>query len=114
MGGMEGTDGQAESLSLTKHATAQVVAGHSEGSVLYRMLFGLTSRRRRRPGDGGNLAESVELIEQKDSVLDQSEQPETKVESLRGWWTTNPYWEREKLAERLGPRYDKEGTHNGR
>lgn len=103
---MEGKDGQAESPLLTKHAAAQLVTGYSEESVLYQMLFGLTSRQRRCLGDGGNLAEFVELIEQKDSVLDQIEQLETELEPLRTCWMTSPHSERDKLTERLNPLFD--------
>ena len=103
---MEGKDRQAESPSLTKHAAAQLVAGYSEESVLYQMLFGLTSRQRRCLGDGGNLGEFVELIEQKDSVLDQIEKLEAELEPLRNCWITSPCSKREQLSKRLNPLFD--------
>lgn len=103
---MEGKDEQAESLLLTKHAAAQLVAGYSEESVLYQMLFGLTSRQRRCLGDGGSLAEFVELIEQKDSVLDQIETLEGELAPLRASWMASARSKREKLAERLNPLFD--------
>ncbi len=103
---MEGKDRQAELPSLTKYAAAQLVAGYSEESVLYQMLFGFTSRQRRCLGDGGNLGEFVELIEQKDSVLDQIEKLETELEPLRACWVASPHSKREKLAERLNPLFD--------
>jgi|GEM_PF-3049055 len=91
---------------LDKHAAAQLVAGYSEESVLYQMLFGLTSRQRRCLGDGGNLAEFVELIDQKDNVLRQLERLETELEPLRARWMNVPCAEREKLAEQLNPLFD--------
>ena len=106
MEGMEGRDGRAESPSLTKHAAAQLVAGYSEESVLYQMLFGLTSRQRRCLGDGGSLAEFVELIEQKDSVLNQVETLEAELEPLRACWMASPRSKREELSERLNPLFD--------
>jgi flagellar biosynthesis/type III secretory pathway chaperone len=103
---MEGKVAQAESPPLTKHAAAQLVAGYSEESVLYQMLFGLTSRQRRCLGDGGNLGEFVELIEQKDSILDQIEKLEIELAPLRASWMASPRSNRESLAERLNPLFD--------
>ena len=103
MGGIEGQD---KSPSLTKHAAAQLVAGYSEESLLYQMLFGLTSRQRRCLGDGGDLAEFVELIDQKDAVLNQIEQLEVELDPLRDCWMSAPRSKRENLAERLNPLFD--------
>ena len=103
---MGGTKGHSQRTSLTKHAAAQLVAGYSEESVLYQMLFGLTSRQRRCLGDGGSLAEFVELIEQKDAVLAQIEQLEIELAPLRTCWLDSPRAQREKLAERLNPLFD--------
>ena len=103
---MGGIEAQVQLPSLTKHGAAQLVAGYSEESVLYQMLFGLTSRQRRCLGDGGNLAEFVELIDQKDGVLDQIEQLEGELDPLRACWMNAPLTKREKLAERLNPLFD--------
>ncbi len=111
---MGGKAGQVESPPLTMDAAAQLVAGYSEESALCQALFGLTSWRRRWLGDGGDLAESVELIEQKDSVFDQPEKLKVEPAPPCDFWMASPCWQREKLAERLGPFYDKEGSRNGR
>lgn len=103
---MGGTEAQVQSPSLTKHAAAQLVAGYSEESVLYQMLFGLTSRQRRCLGDGGNLGEFVELIDQKDAVLDKIERLEDELDPLRACWLSAPRVKREELAERLNPLFD--------
>ena len=98
--------GEGKPARLSKHAAAQLVAGYSEESVLYQMLFGLTSRQRRCLGDGGNLSEFVELIDQKDSVLNQLERLESELEPLRARWMNVPCTEREKLADQLNPLFD--------
>jgi len=103
---MGGTEAQVQPPSLTKHAAAQLVAGYSEESVLYQMLFGLTSRQRRCLGDGGNLGEFVELVDQKDAVLNQIEQLEDELDPLRACWMSAPRVKRENLAERLNPLFD--------
>ena len=103
---MGGTKGQTQSGSLTRHVAAQLVAGYSEESVLYQMLFGLTSRQRRCLGDGGSLVEFVELTDQKDAVLGQIEQLESEIEPLRACWLMAPPARREKLAEQLNPLFD--------
>jgi len=94
------------SLSLSKHAVAQLVAGYSEESVLYQMLFGLTSRQRRCLGDGGDVTEFVELIDQKDTVLGQIEGLETELEPLRARWMAVCPTEREKTTRQLNPLFD--------
>ena len=96
----------AKTPLLSKHASAQLVAGYSEESVLYQMLFGLTSRQRRCLGDGGDLSEFVELVEQKDAVLNQIEQLEHDLDPLRARWMAAPYAKREGLAGQLNPLFD--------
>jgi len=91
---------------LSKHAAAQLVAGYSEESVLYQMLFGLTSRQRRCLGDGGDLSEFVELIEQKDHILSQIEQLEAELDPVRTRWIHAAHARREELAEQLNPIFD--------
>ena len=104
---MKATEGKSKrSGSLSRHASAQLVAGYSEESVLYQMLFGLTSRQRRCLGDGGNLSEFVELIDQKDGVLNKIEQLETDLDPLRTRWMMAPYASREELSEKLNPLFD--------
>jgi len=93
-------------VSFGKHAAAQLVAGYSEESVLYQMLLGLTSRQRRCLGDGGDLSEFVELIDQKDAVLGQIEQLETELAPLRTHWVSASCMEREKVAGMLNPVFD--------
>lgn len=92
--------------AFSKHAAAQLVAGYSEESVLYQMLFGLTSRQRRCLGDGGNLAEFVELIDQKDAVLTQVEHLESELDPLRVRWLSASPTEREHTAKQLNPLFD--------
>ena len=99
-----GASGQRGSLS--KHVVAQLVSGYSEESTLYQMLFGLTSRQRRCLGDGGDLSEFVELIDQKDAVLCQIEQLETELEPLRTRWMAATSSERERVAKQLNPLFD--------
>ncbi len=111
---MEGEAGHVKSPSLTIDAAAQLVARYSEESAICQALFGLNSWRRRWLSDGGDLADSVELIEQKNSVFDQPKKLETKPAPPCDPWMASPRWQREKLAERLGPLYDKEGTRNGK
>jgi len=94
------------SAKLSGHAVAQLVSGYSEEATLYRMLFGLTSRQRRCLGDGGDLSEFVELIDEKDSVLSQIAQLETELEPLRARWMSAPVAAREKVAEQLNPVLD--------
>ena len=101
------TESRVESAGpLSKHEIAQLVTGYSEESMLYQMLFGLTSRQRRCLGDGGNLTEFVELIDQKDSVLNQIGQLETELEPLRLRWVAMPHAKREKYADQLNPLLD--------
>ena len=111
---MEGEAGHVESPSLTIDAAAQLIAACSKESAICQALFGLNSRRRRWLSTGGDLAESVEPIEQKNSVSDQPKKLETESAAPCDSWLTTSRWQREKLAERLGPLYDKEGTQNGR
>jgi len=92
--------------SLSKHVIAQLVAGYSEESTLYQMLFGLTSRQRRCLGDGGDLSEFVELIDEKDAVLNQITELEGELEPLRARWMSAPFAERERVAEQLNPVLD--------
>ena len=104
---VQGRDAKTEALTpLGKHEIAQLVAGYSEESMLYQMLFGLTSRQRRCLGDGGDLSEFVELIDQKDSVLNQIEQLEAELEPLRSRWFSAGCAKRERLAEQLHPLLD--------
>lgn len=97
---------EREKAGFSKHTAAQLVAGYSEESVLYQMLFGLTSRQRRCLGDGGNLTEFVELIDQKDAILGQVEQLERELDPLRVKWLTAAPVEREHLAKQLNPLFD--------
>ncbi len=91
---------------LSKHVSAQLGAGYSEESVLYQMLFGLASRQRRCLGDGGNLAEFVELIDQKDEVLNQIEQLEADLDPVREQWMSAPSAERDRVGKQLDPLFD--------
>lgn len=91
---------------LSKHLVAQLVAGYSEESTLYQMLFGLTSRQRRCLGDGGDLSEFVELIDEKDAVLNQITGLETELEPLRARWMAASFSQRERVAQRLNPVLD--------
>ena len=91
---------------LSRHLVAQLVSGYSEESTLYQMLFGLTSRQRRCLGDGGDLSEFVELIDEKDAVLDQIAELESELEPLRAEWMAAQYGERDKVADQLNPVLD--------
>lgn len=91
---------------LSKHLVAQLVSGYSEESTLYQMLFGFTSRQRRCLGDGGDLSEFVELIDQKDAVLNQIAALEAELESLRARWVSAPSAQRDEAARQLNPILD--------
>jgi len=91
---------------LSKHSVAQLVAGYSEEATLYQMLFGLTSRQRRCLGDGGDLSEFVELIDEKDAVLNQIAALEAELEPIRTVWTAARAAAREKVAADLNPILD--------
>jgi hypothetical protein len=86
--------------------TAQLVSGYSEESTLYQLLFGLTSRQRRCLGDGGDLSEFVELIDEKDTVLSQIAELETELEPLRQRWVTAAPGPGGKVAQQLNPLFD--------
>jgi hypothetical protein len=103
---MRTTHREAMPASFSKHASAQLAAGYSEESVLYQMLFGLTSRQRRSLGDGGDLSEFVELIDQKDAVLNQIGQLESELDPLRARWMSAPAGEQERVAKQLNPIFD--------
>jgi hypothetical protein len=85
---------------------AQLVSGYSEESTLYQMLFGLTSRQRRCLGDGGDMSEFVELIDEKDAVLNQIAELELELQPIRERWMAASTDEREEVAGRLNPVLD--------
>ena len=103
---MKSTDRQEMPASLSPHAVAQLVAGYSEESVFYQMLYGLTSRQRRCLSDGGDISEFIELIEQKDALLGQIELLEAELAPLRANWMNASCTEREKIADKLNPVFD--------
>ncbi len=92
--------------NLSDDVAARLLSGYSEESTLYQMLFGLTSRQRRCLGDGGDLSEFVELIDEKDAVLNQIARLEEELEPLRSRWMTAPFEQRERIAEKLNPLLD--------
>ncbi len=96
----------ADGKRLSKHLIAQLVSGYSEESTLYQMLFGFTSRQRRCLGDGGDLSEFVEIIDQKDAVLNQIAALESELESLRARWLAAPSAQRDEAARQLNPILD--------
>ncbi|MFO7898342.1 MAG: hypothetical protein R6V58_04700 [Planctomycetota bacterium] len=92
--------------TLSRNLVAQLVSGYSEECTLYHMLFGLTSRQRRCLGDGGDLSEFVELIDEKDAVLNQIAKVERNLEPVRARWMAAPFEERERVAGKLNPLLD--------
>ncbi len=92
--------------NLSDDVAARLLSGYSEESTLYQMLFGLTSRQRRCLGDGGDLTEFVELIDEKDAVLNQIARLEEELEPLRSLWMAAPFEQREKIAQNLNPLLD--------
>ncbi len=102
----KGATKSGDGRGLSKHLVAQLVSGYSEESTLYQMLFGFTSRQRRCLGDGGDLSEFVEIIDQKDAVLNQIAALESELESLRARWVAAPCAQREDAARQLNPVLD--------
>lgn len=92
--------------ALSQHLVAQLISGYSEESTLYQMLFGLTSRQRRCLGDGGDLLEFVELIDEKDALLNQIAELETELEPLRARWMAASRQARERVADQFNPVLD--------
>jgi len=92
--------------ALSQHLVGQLVSGYSEESTLYQMLFGLTSRQRRCLGDGGDLMEFVELIDEKDALLRQIAELETELEPLRSRWMAASREAREQVADQFDPVLD--------
>ena len=104
---MKATQSRSDApATLSEHLVAQLVSGYSEESTLYQLLFGLTSRQRRSLGDGGDLSEFVELVDQKEALLTQIVELEAELEPLRSSWMAVPGDERERVAERLNPVLD--------
>jgi hypothetical protein len=93
-------------LLPTHQLVAQLHAGYSEQATLYQMLFGLTSRQRRSLGDGGDLAEFVELAGEKDRLLSQISALDGELESLRSQWMQSQQLVRESVTENLSPVFD--------